>query len=124
LLNRRQHQHTSRGDDRERITSARQAAEALFTPKRQLVEPSDSNAPPSGEQFPRKPRLLTILSSPQAGNKDVAAPINPEPQTTREIPRSQFVRIRTWIKYGMTTSQVAKIYGVTVGEIERIRRQT
>jgi predicted ABC-class ATPase len=32
LLNHRQQQHHLRGDDRERITSARRAAEALFTP--------------------------------------------------------------------------------------------
>src|SRR5712671_2648737 len=41
LLNHRQQPHPSRGDDRERIKSARQAAEALFTPKRQPAEPSD-----------------------------------------------------------------------------------
>jgi hypothetical protein len=34
----RQQHHPPRGDDRERITSARQAAEALFTPKRQPAE--------------------------------------------------------------------------------------
>jgi hypothetical protein len=32
LLNTQQLQHSVRGDDRERVTSARQAAEALFTP--------------------------------------------------------------------------------------------
>jgi len=41
LLSHRQQPHPSRGDDRERIKSARQAAEALFTPKRQPAEPSD-----------------------------------------------------------------------------------
>jgi hypothetical protein len=43
LLNHRQQPHPSRGNDRERIKSARQAAEALFTPKpkRQPAEPSD-----------------------------------------------------------------------------------
>jgi hypothetical protein len=41
LLNHRQQPHPSRGDDRERIKSSRQAAEALFTPKRQPAEPSD-----------------------------------------------------------------------------------
>jgi hypothetical protein len=37
LLSPRQHPHP-RGDDRERMTRARHAAEALFTPKRQITE--------------------------------------------------------------------------------------
>jgi len=40
-----------------------------------------------------------------------------------EIPASQFARIRTWVKYGMTVFQVAQVYGVTVEEIERILRK-
>jgi hypothetical protein len=40
----------------------------------------------------------------------------------REIPQSQFARIRTLAKYGMTVLQVAQVYGVAVGEIERILR--
>src|SRR6476620_6172880 len=28
-------------------------------------------------------------------------------------------RIRTWVEYGMTVPQVAEVYGVTVGVIER-----
>jgi hypothetical protein len=50
-------------------------------------------------------------------------PVATEPQTTREIPRSQFVRIRTLVKYGMTVAQVAKVTGVDAGEIARILRQ-
>jgi DNA-binding transcriptional regulator YiaG len=38
----------------------------------------------------------------------------------REIPASQFGRVRTLTKYGMTQAQVAELYGVTVQEIERI----
>jgi len=41
----------------------------------------------------------------------------------RQIPRSQFVRIRTLVKYGMTAAQVAEVYGVDAGEIARILRQ-
>ena len=40
-----------------------------------------------------------------------------------EIPVSQFARIRTRVKYGMTASQVAQVYKVTVEEIERILRK-
>ena len=50
-------------------------------------------------------------------------PAAPEPQTMRKIPRSQFVRIRTLVKYGMTAAQVAEVYGVDAGEIARILRQ-
>ena len=42
---------------------------------------------------------------------------------TREIPSSQFARIRAWAKYGMTAAQVAGVYGVAVDAIERILRQ-
>jgi hypothetical protein len=38
----------------------------------------------------------------------------------RELPASQFGRVRTLTKYGMTREQVAELYGVTVDEIERI----
>ena len=37
-----------------------------------------------------------------------------------EIPRSEFARIRTWVKYGMTVPQVAKLYGADVDEVRRI----
>jgi hypothetical protein len=52
LPNHRQQQHDPRGGDRERITSARQAAEALFTPK--PAEPVSDPAP-SAEHPARKP---------------------------------------------------------------------
>jgi hypothetical protein len=123
LLNHRQQQHHLRGDDRERITNARQAAEALFTPKRRPVEPSASDPVPSAERPARKPRVLAISSPAPVRNEEVAAPANPEPRTTREIPRSQHARIRTWVNYGLTISQVAEVYGVAVGVIERILRQ-
>jgi hypothetical protein len=123
LLNQRQQHHPPRGDDRERITTARRTAEALFTPKRQPVEPSVSDPAPSAEQSPRKPRVLAVLSPAPVRNKEAAAPVNPEPRTTRDIPRSHHARIRTWVKYGLTVPQVAEVYGVAVGVIERIVRQ-
>jgi hypothetical protein len=121
VLNHRQQHHPPRGGDRERITSARQAAEALFTPK--PVEPSVSDSVPSEQQPARKPRALPILSPSPVRNEEVAAPVNPEPRTTREIPRSHHARIRTWVNYGLTVSQVAEVYGVAVGVIERILQQ-
>ena len=123
MLNHRQQQHHLRGDDRERITSARRAAEALFTPKRRPVEPSASDPAPSAERPARKPRVLPILSPAPVRNEEVAAPVDPEPRTTRQIPRSHHARIRTWVEYGLTIPQVAEVYGVAVGAIERIVRE-
>jgi hypothetical protein len=123
LLNHGHQQHPPRGDDRERITSARQAAEALFTPKRQPVEPSASDPAPSAERPARKPRVLPMLSPAPVRDEEVAAPVNPEPRTTRQIPRSHHARIQTWVNYGMTVPQVAEVYAVAVGVIERILRQ-
>ena len=40
----------------------------------------------------------------------------------REIPASQFGRVRALTSYGMTRVQVAELYGVTVEEIEKIVR--
>jgi len=42
---------------------------------------------------------------------------------TPEIPRLQFARIRALVKHGMTVSQVAEVYKVAVGEIERLLRK-
>jgi hypothetical protein len=42
---------------------------------------------------------------------------------TREIPVSQFGRVRALTNYGMTQAQVAELYGVAVDEIERIIRR-
>jgi hypothetical protein len=64
--------------------------------------------------------VLSILSPPPVRNEEVAPPVNPEPRTKRQIPRSHHARIRTWVKYGLTIPQVAEVYGVAVGVIERI----
>ena len=41
----------------------------------------------------------------------------------REIPVSQFGRVRALTNYGMTRAQVAELYGVIVDEIEKIIRR-
>lgn len=72
----------------------------------------------------RKPRVLPILlPAAPVRHEERETPAAPEPQTMREIPRSQFVRIRTLVKYGMTVAQVANVYGVADDEIARILRQ-
>ena len=41
----------------------------------------------------------------------------------RGIPASQFGRVRTLTRYGMTKAQVADLYEVTIDEIDRIIRR-
>jgi hypothetical protein len=122
LDSRSQQQHHFRGDDRQQITGAREAAEALFRPKRQVIEPSVPETPPAADSSARKPRVLTI-ASPAPVHAEREAPVSPKQQMTREIPRSQFARVRAWVKYGMTAPQVAEVYGVAIGEVERILRK-
>ena len=124
MLNSQEQQHSVRGDDRERMTSARQAAEALFTPKRQVTEQPVPDSVPPVEPSARKPRILSALPPAPVRCEQGEAPASSEERMTTEIPRSQFARIRVWAEYGMTAAQVAAVYGVAVGVIERILRQT
>jgi hypothetical protein len=119
LLSTRQHQSQPRGDDRERVSKARQAAEALFTSKPPAIGPSDPDPPPA-DRSARKPRVLAIAPVASVHHEDAETTVIPEPQAAREIPRSQFARIRTLVRYGMTVAQVANVYRVAIGEIERI----
>ena len=122
LDSRSQQQHHFGGDDRQQITRAREAAEALFQPKRQVIEPSVPETPPAADSSARKPRVLTIVQ-PAPVHAEREAPVSAKQQMTPEVPRSQFDRVRTWVKYGMTARQVAEVYGVAVDEVERIIRK-
>jgi hypothetical protein len=117
LLNSRQRQPHPHGEDRERITRAREAAEALFMLKPPANPPSVRE--PASEM--RKPRVLQIISAapPKRNDAPEAPPVASEP-STREIPHVEFARIRTWVKYGMTADQAAQVYRVAVTDIERI----
>jgi hypothetical protein len=111
-----------RDDDRERVARARQTAEALFTPKLQVAEPAVSGSPPPADPPVRKPRVLGI-SPPAAAHPEAAEPsVSADQRIMPEVPASQFARVRSWVKYGMTPAQVAKVYGVSAGDIERILR--
>jgi hypothetical protein len=101
-----------RGDDPEQITRARRAAEALFTSKPPPVSmPTIPASLTTINRTTRKPRVLPILSpAAPVRHEERETPAAPEPQTMREIPRSQFGRIRTLVKYGVTVAQVAKVY--------------
>ena len=112
-----------RNDERERITRARRAAEALFTSNRQLIKQSLSDSLQSVDQA-RKPRVLKALSPASAGHKESRAPADAEPRIRPAIPKSQFARIRTWVEYGMTAAQVAAVYGVAVDVIKGVLRKT
>ncbi len=122
LFDRRQPLY-SRGDDRARIAKARQEAEALFALKRPIKEPRTPDPLAPADQSPRKPRILRALSPVPVRHEDGEAPVSSGQRTQAEIPSSQFTRIRTWVKYGMTPAQVAGIYGVAVDVIERILRK-
>jgi hypothetical protein len=111
-----------RDDGRERVARARQAAEALFTTKRPVAEQSVSDSPPSAGKSARKPRVLGIASTAPARHELAEPPVTYEQRSASEIPAAQFARIRSWVKYGMTPAQVAQVYGVKVGEIDRIVR--
>lgn len=110
---------------RERITRARQAAEALFTPKPPVNTPSPAEPPtPNDRPSAHKPRVLGITSPPAPVPQPVIeVPLSIAPSAPHEIPRSEFGRIRAWVKCGMKAAQVAEVYGANVGDIERIIRQ-
>jgi hypothetical protein len=114
-----------REDERERITRARRAAEALFTTKRQVTKLSSvSDSLLSVDQSPREPRVLKALPPAPVRHEEGPAPVKSQERITSEIPTSQFARIRAWVKYGMSVAQVAGVYGVAADVIERIVRQT
>jgi hypothetical protein len=101
LLNQYRQPHTP-DYDREQIARARQAAEALFaakTPK----PPANSAAVPEAapaEQAVRKPRVLQIRTSAPVERSQVTEtpPVGGAYAVQRELPRSEFARIRTLVK--------------------------
>jgi hypothetical protein len=96
--------------DRERIDRARQAAEALFTQKPPVAKPPLAAKP----ALSARPQAATPVRREPVVSSGAASPV------TGEISASQAARIRTWVKYGMTATEVAKICGVPVDEIERV----
>jgi hypothetical protein len=114
-------QHDDRGSRREQSTSARQAAEALFAPKPQRVEPIIREVARADEAI-RKPRVLAVAAAVPAPHDAPETPPSAEPPGRTVIPAAHAARIRAWLKYGMTAAQVADMYGVAAGEIERIVR--
>jgi hypothetical protein len=108
----------------EDINRARQAAEALFAPRRQIENPANLDATGSAQQDVRKPRILSAVRErqPQAAHLEATKP-RPKHKIRRprkRVPATQLARVRTWLNYGMTIDQAADLYGVSESEIERI----
>jgi hypothetical protein len=102
-------------NDRGQSVRARQAAEALFTPK----PPPVIERPPV-DAAARQPRILKTTSSP-ANRPPVEAVANPEPSPpAAPVPPPHVARIRSWLKYGMTIARVAEAYRVPITEIKRL----
>ena len=118
-------------DNRDKLDRARQAAEALFKPTqeskdREPPEATGSNAGSTEQQSKRQPRIFTIPpqrpATAEAETQPKPKPSPREPATRRRgaVPPMQIGRVRALATYGMTTAQVAELYGVTVDEIERV----
>jgi len=104
---------------RQRSNRARGAAEALFARKEVLQgRPSDELAA-RPEQLVRKPRVLPALIRAGGALDRIVQRGRGEPMTCT-IPLSHVARIKTWLDYGMTVPQVAQVYGVAVGVIQRL----
>jgi len=125
-------QTASARNDRERSNRTRQNAEDLFKPKPQTTRADVPNDDSSAEYQPRRqPRIFAIPPVVPMSTTKVEPAAEPkqirrkaiDKRGTREIPLSQFGRVRTLTSYGMTPAQVAELYGVAVGEIDRIIRR-
>jgi hypothetical protein len=119
-------------NSRERIDRARRAAEDRFKPPHQEAKTASPALPPkdtTSTERPagRKPRIFALPPRAPATTR-TEAPLEPKPARpkaaskprTNVVPPSQTGRVRTLTRYGMTPAQVAELYEVTVGEIERI----
>jgi hypothetical protein len=114
----------------EDIDRARQAAEALFAPKRPLTDAATSESTAS-TPHPRKPRILSAAPERSEQPPIQAAQGEPTKRSLRRRPRTlckrvratHVARLRTWLEYGMTVRQAADVFGVSVDEIERIMQR-
>jgi hypothetical protein len=123
---------TNSRDDREHINRAREAAEALFTPKKQVErakEPTSAPVAPSPveQPAPRTPRIIAMPAPMPVADGTVATPTDPKPKSRRtvsrrpiKVPASQHGRVRALALYGMTLGEIADLYGAPVDVVERI----
>jgi hypothetical protein len=66
--------------------------------------------------------VLTVAAATTPVEYSKPEELTAKPSTEPIIPAAHVPRIRAWLKYGMTTAQVGKVYGVVVGEVERLLR--
>ena len=108
-------------DVRTGAANARRAAEALFAPKGPSPHGMTTEASEAGASSPpRKPRVLRALLAAPAGRLTPEDPVAVAASPDQPIPAPHVAQIRTWLEYGMTIPQVARIYGVAVSVIERL----
>jgi hypothetical protein len=120
LLYRERTDHAARGTDRDQAVGARQAAEALFKPKPPVFKEPEAHLDPLDNPQPRRPRVLSI-SAPEPRRFEHAEASRPAAATPQKrIGDAEAARVRTWVKYGMTIAEVAKVYGVTLIEVQRV----
>ena|SRR5690242_409574 len=119
---------TSSRSGHEDIARARQAAEALFAPKRPITDAPTSEFTGSTPHA-RKPRILSAAPEPPpvikaAEGEQIKRPLQRRPRTPcKRVRATHLARLRTWLEYGMTVRQAADVYGVSVDEIERIMQR-
>jgi hypothetical protein len=127
-------QYTNRVPHRDQVQTARQAAEALFRPKREpaLIEatanPAGAASPSTEPAPPRERRIwnITPVSSVSADETEAPASgalMRRRTDTRRKvqrIPASAYGRIKALVTYGMSVADVADLYGVPVSDIARI----
>jgi hypothetical protein len=125
-------QITNHPDDRDQIKKARDAANALFKPKRLVSPPEVPLGAATGASTPeqrvaRQPRIIAIPSVSAVGRE--IAKISTDPARTpkaamrrprAKIPPSEHDRVRTLVTYGMNLDEVARLYSVPMNVIERI----
>ena len=115
--------HSGQQIHQEKINRARQAAEALFKPKRPTKEAAAPVFTPAIDPA-HKPRILqAVAAEPSIANETHLPPDRETRTRAHQIPAVHLTRIRTWLKYGMTVRQAAKVCGVSVSEIERVLQQ-
>jgi hypothetical protein len=123
---------TNTYNDREQVNKAREAAEALFRPHKQVEHakgPTSPSATPSQveQPTPRTPRIIAIPATMPVTSETVAPPTGAKAESRREVnrarvkvPVAQHDRVRTLARYGMTLAEVADLYRVPVEVIEGI----
>lgn len=110
------------------LRRAREAAEAIFRPNEARAALARSKAPAATaipEPSSHAARHLPVQTHPltiekrRVDNPGTSSDEKPE-TSLKGLPRSEHNRVRVLTTYGMTAAQVAALYDVTLGTIEKI----